>query len=457
MSHIIDSELCGARFSTPEMREVFSDARRYQRWLDIEAALAQVQAELGIIPKAASQEIVRKARLELLELDNIKASLKETSHSLVPLLKELERICDNDSGQYLHFGATTQDIQDTATMLEMQDAWRIVRRDTIGVAESLTRLAEKHIDTLMPGRSQGQHAIPTTFGYRVAIWLDEVVRQISRIEDLKDRVFVVSMFGGVGTMSSLTRGVETMQRIAERLGLREALVSWHTSRDRIAEFVLVLGNMTSTLGKICNDLYLLARTEYAEVRNLHVPGTIGSSTMPHKRNPEILGQVVLLSRMIKYNTMMALEAMVAEDDRDLRALRADWVYIPETCCYSAAAAKLCKDALETLDVRPDQMKANMELTKDFMLSEKYMMTLANVFGKQSAHRLVYEASMEAHESRRPILEHLMSYPKVQEYFDRIGPDKVQDFSDCVGTAKNLTRKIVEDSQKRLDKLRPRPI
>lgn len=298
----------------------------------------------------------------------------------------------------------------------------------------------------MVGRSQGQYALTTTFGYRVAIWLDELLRHLKRMDEVQERIFVISLFGGVGNMSCLPKGIETMQMLAKRLNLKPANTSWHTSRDRIVEFVMLLSMTASTLGKICNEIYVLSRTECSELAEPYTSGKIGSSTMPHKRNPEVSAQVVLLARMTKYNVAMSLEAMIAEDDRDLRSLRADWICIPEVCGYTASAANLCGGLLEKLDVCKDKMTTNLKIQKDFIFSEQYMIFLGKIMGKQSAHSVVYEASMQAHKSGEPIIHHLMKNPEVQKLFSRSQLENIQTPANCIGEAKELTQAIIDQSR-----------
>lgn len=450
MTHITESKFYGKRFTTPEMRLIFADETRYQRWLNIEAALALVQGELGVIPIEAAEEIAQKAKLENLDLERVKIDLELTSHSLVPLLREVQRVCRGGLGEYIHYGATTQDIQDTATMLEMLDAFRIIRRDVRAIAQTLTELATQHKETLMVGRSQGQYALTTTFGYRMAIWLDELLRHLKRMDEAEERIFVISLFGGVGNMSCLPRGIETMRMLAKRLHLNPANTSWHTARDRIAEFVMLLSMTASTLGKICNEIYVLSRTECSELAEPYTPGKLGSSTMPHKRNPEVSAQVVLLARMTKYNVAMSLEAMIAEDDRDLRSLRADWICIPEVCSYTAAAATLCGKLLKKLDICQDKMATNLKVQEDFIFSEQYMIALGEIIGKQSAHSVVYEASMQAYESGQPIINHLLKHPQVENHLSRSELEDIQSPANRIGAAKELTQAIIDQSNRYLE-------
>lgn len=452
MSHISDSRFYGDGFCTPEMRAHFSDEARFQRWLDVEAALALVQGELGVIPREAAHEIAGKARLENVDLEVVRRQIAYTSHSLVPLLREVQGACRDGLGEFIHFGATTQDIQDTGSVLEMRGAFDLLRGDLTAILELLIDLAERHEGTLMAAKTHGQHALVTTFGYRVAINLRELARHMTRMREASRRLFRVSLFGGVGNMTSLPRGVETMQGLAARLRLEPADVSWHTSRDCIAEFVSLMAMICSTLGKIGNEVFVLARTECGELAEGHVAGRLGSSTMPHKRNPEVSQRIVLLARLTKYQAAMALEAMIAEDDRDMRSFRADWVSIPDVCSYTAAAARLTKQMLVNLDVRADRMEQNLLLQRDFVFSEALMFKLGEAVGKQTAHQIVYEASMRAYDRGEPITDHLLQDPKVHAHLDRATVEELLVTSAHVGAAAELTRSAVEQSRRELAEL-----
>ncbi len=452
MSHIINSDLYGDGFSTAEMRDVFADERRLQRWLDVEVALARVQARLGVIPAEAAEEIAAHAHVEGLDLVEIAAEIKRTDHSLVPLLGAVQRRCRANLGEYIHYGATTQDIQDTASVLEMRDVLDIVRRDLKTIAGTLADLAETHRETVMAGRTHGQQAMATTFGYKVSIWLREVLRHLVRLQQARPRILVVSLFGGVGTMSALPRGVETMAGVAAELGLDAADVSWHTARDAVAEHVTLMAMITATLGKIGNEIYTLAKNEFGELAEAHAEGRLGSSTMPHKRNPETAEQVALLARLSKYASSQAIEAMVVEHDRDARAWRVDWVAIPEVSCFAAAALSATSSLLDGLEVNAERMAANLAVKGDFLASECLMMALGEKLGKQTAHHVVYQAAMAAHATDAGLVEVLVQSTEVIECGEA---DRLQQLADPrhqLGAAVALTDAAVARSRVELESL-----
>jgi adenylosuccinate lyase len=221
MGHIIDSRFYGNGYSTAETRAIFDDSKRHQRWLDVEAALATTQGELGVIPMEAAQEIAAQAHLGNVDATRVAEGIAKTNHSLVPLLREIQAACKDGLGEYIHYGVTTQDVEDTGAILEVRDVLDILERDLATVATLLADLAEEHRDTVMAGRTHGQHALPTTFGYRVAIWLGEVMRHLERIRQARPRICVVSIFGGVGTLGAVPHGLATMQGVAATAVLQD--------------------------------------------------------------------------------------------------------------------------------------------------------------------------------------------------------------------------------------------
>jgi adenylosuccinate lyase len=442
MGHIIDSRFYGNGYSTAETRTIFEDGRRHQRWLDVEAALATTQGELGVIPMEAAKEIAAQAHLGNVDAERVAAGIARTNHSLVPLLREIQAACKDGLGEYIHYGVTTQDVEDTGAILEARDVLDILERDLTTIATLLADLAEKHRDTVMAGRTHGQHALPTAFGYRVAIWLGEVMRHLERIRQARPRICVVSIFGGVGTRGALPQGLATMKGVATKLGLEAADISWHTARDNIAEFVMTTALVAASLGKIANEIYVLAKTEFGELAEPHHAGKLGSSTMPHKRNPEFSEQVAMLARLTKYQVSMALESMGVEHDRDGRAWRMDWVSVPEVSHFAGAALAMSMQLLDGLVVNEERMAENLRLQKDFMFSEALMISLGENLGKMSAHTVVYEAAMTAHTKGTSIIDQLLTHPAVSKHHTRQSLDAITDPRRHLGEAGSMTDAIV---------------
>ncbi|HKZ70519.1 MAG TPA: adenylosuccinate lyase family protein, partial [Anaerolineales bacterium] len=316
-SHIVDSVFLKDLYGTPEMRAVFDDMSLLQKWLDTEAALAQSEAELGLIPVEAAAEISKRARVDQLDLERMKHLVDETVHPLMPLIRVLQAACQGGAGEYIHWGATTQDIMDTAMILQVKDAFGIFERRLDALIDSLAGMAAGYRDTPMAGRTHGQQALPITFGYKVAVWLAEVLRHRQRLAECKPRVLVGQFGGAVGTLASVSAyGLQIQADLLARLGLGVPLIAWHTARDNLAEFASVLAMLAATTGKIAHEVISLQRTELAEVEEPFNAGKVGSSTMPHKRNPMFCEAVQALARYVMHVAPVAMEAMIQEHERD---------------------------------------------------------------------------------------------------------------------------------------------
>jgi 3-carboxy-cis,cis-muconate cycloisomerase len=288
------------RIDDPGVRALFTEAARFQSWLDVEAALAQAQAELAIIPQAAAREITRKAHLKHLDLAAVRAGLAKTGHPLVPLVWELDRACEGDAGGYVHWGATTQNVTQTGQLLQVRRAHDIFLRQLARILTALADLAERTKDAVLPGRTHGQHAVPATFGFKVAVWIDELCRHVERLRGCEPRVFVAMLGGGAGTLASLGEaGLATQEKMAATLGMRAMLVPARTIGDHQAEYVTLLGMLAATCSKIGREVYTLMKQEFGEVEEPVPPGTVGSSTMPQKRNPKLSQDIIAAAAQIR--------------------------------------------------------------------------------------------------------------------------------------------------------------
>src|SRR5688572_28413008 len=393
-SGVFDDALIKHLWSTDELRAIFSDANRVQKWYDFESALALEQAELGIIPGEAAKEIARNSKIDKVDIEKIAAEIRRIKHPLVPALKAVEARCEKALGEYIHFGPTTQDVLDTGTVLQIRDAHAIYLRDMKAIGQALAKLARKHKSTPMVGRSHGVQALPITFGHKAAVWLSEMGRNHERLRELEKRVFVGGMVGAVGTQASFgPKAAELEARLMQRLGLGVADINWQPARDRFAEYVCVLGVIAGTLGKIANEIVTLEHTEVGELYEPFSAGKVGSSTMPHKRNPSTCEAVVANSRAIRYNVAFMLECMIIEHERDGSAWRGEWKAVGESCLMAGAMLAMMKYVLEGLHVDAGNMRKNLDSLGGFLLSERVMFALSDKLGKQTAHDLVYEASM----------------------------------------------------------------
>ena len=395
------------------MRAVFDDMQLLQKWLDTEVALAQAEAELGIIPEAAAAEITRRARAGQLDLPRLKQLVDQTVHPIVPVIRVLQQACRGDAGEYIHWGATTQDIMDTAMILQVKEAIAILEERLASLAVVLSESAMKHRDLVMAGRTHGQQALPITLGYKIAVWLAEVDRHRTRLAQIKPRVLVGEFGGAVGTLASVTAsGLQIQQGMMERLGLGAPVIAWHTARDNLAEFASILSLIAATMGKIANEIINLQRTEIAEVEEPFNEGKVGSSTMPHKRNPMLCEAILALARLVIRNTPAAMDAMMQEHERDWVGDHIEWAYLPEICIMTDGALQLTERVVRGLRVYPERMRLNLDQTNGLMLSEAIMLALAQKMGRQTAHDVVYQCAMRAVEQGLPFRQTLAEHPNV---------------------------------------------
>jgi adenylosuccinate lyase len=389
-----DSAVYGHLWSTDEVRVLLDDAGRTRRWLDILAALAESQAEHGIVPAEAAAEISRHARVELIDLDQVAAETRDTGHSTLGLIRALRSALPPTCAEWVYVGATVQDVTDTWFALVMRDILDIVERDVARCRSAAVALARDHRDTLMCGRTHGQPGLPITFGYKAAVWVGEIDRHLERLTQARPRLQVAQLGGALGTLEFWDEdGPALLDTFAARLGLGVPDMPWLTARDRLAEFATLLALVTGTLGKIGNEVYELQRPEIGELAEPFTLGQVGSITMPHKRNPELAEHLDTLARCVRADAGTALEGLVALHERDGRGWKAEWLWLPEICLLTAAALSFAARLLEGLQVNEDRMRANLDAQQGYPMSEPVMRLLAAQVGKHVAHERVYSAAM----------------------------------------------------------------
>lgn len=415
-SHMIDFLTLGNNFGTPEMREVWSEENRLRQHVDVEVALAQAEGELGVIPLEAAEKIVERANAESIDLLELADEVVRLKHSFMATINTLQRQC-GEAGEYIHYGATTQDIVDTATVLQLKQAFDIVQRDSRFVALELKKLAKQYQYTPMVGRTHGMQALPTTFGFKLAVWLDEFVRHLTRLNEIRERVLVGNISGAICTYASFgDKGPDVEQRALTLLGLNTPNIGWQAARDRFSEYASVIALISGTLGKIGNEFYNLMRTEINEIEEPFSAGKIGSSTMPHKRNPAILEGLASLTEPVFKSVALMHESMKTEHERDAMSWRAEWIALPELNIYVAAQLQMTLTVLRGMKVNSKQMLKNLELQHGLLLSEKIMFELGKKLGKQTAHQLVYESAMLAFEQDRPFKDVLQENTELKQHF-----------------------------------------
>jgi adenylosuccinate lyase len=409
----MDSPIYGAAWATDEMRAIFDDAACLQGWLDVIVALAAAQAELDIIPAAAMPEIQRVCRAELLDIAALQRGYAETGHSMLGLIRELKRLCQGDAGEWIYYGATVQDITDTYTAIALRKVWSIVFRDLRQIESDLLALAVAHRDAPMAGRIHGQPGLPITFGYKVAVWVAEIRRHLERLKEVLARLGEGQLAGGVGSVSSYgERGFALQDAFLSRLGLRAPLISWTSARDTQVEFINLLALIAATFDKIGHEIYNLQRPEIGEVREGFVPGTVGSITMPHKRNPEIAEHVGTLARLIRHQAACLAESQVHDHERDGRSWKVEWGVIGPTCGMLGALLRLSSTMCANLEIDHERMLANLQAAQGFIFSEGIMLALARQIGKQTAHDLVYATAMAAVQAARPLESAILEDPAI---------------------------------------------
>lgn len=433
-STAIDSQALGPMFSTLEMKEVFSDRNLVQKWLDAEAALAKAQGEIGMIPRQAADEINKKADAALLDYAAIGENYK-SSITIVPLLKEFKKVLDNSAGEYVHWGATSQDIVDTGLILRIREAHAVISRQVADCSLAARELAAKYRDLVMAGRTHVQHALPITFGMKAATWVYELENHEARLRECAPRLFIGQLSGAVGTLASMDgKGLQVQQRTMEILGLGVTPVHWHSTRDHIAEFMNLLALIAGTLTRITHEVLTLQRTEIGELEEPFFMGKVGSSTMPHKRNPQVCENVIALCRLVRSQAPVAVECMNVENERDWSCEVAEWDFVPSACIHLDAALEKTLDILKNLIVYPEKMEANLNVLHGLMLSESIMIHLAEKMGRLTAHEVVYKTSMHAFENHVSMVDALCANADVMRYFSREDIERMLDPHTYIGIA-----------------------
>lgn len=420
MTSVLDSILLQNNFSTPEIRLIWSDENKVSKQLAVEVALAKIEGELGIIPKTAAQQIIEKAKVEHLNLLTLQKESAQKRHSLIALIHALQELVGTEAGEYVHYGVTTQDIVDTGIMLQTKEAYDVIVQHSKALIQTVAALAQKHRSTLMMGRTHGIHAIPITFGVKLAIWLDELLRNHKRLRQLEfNEVFVGSISGAVGTYAAFDgRGIEVERLTLAELGLVVPNISWQPSRDRFSEFATTLGIYAGTLGKIGHELFTLMKTEINEIHEPFRKGEIGLSTMPQKRNPALIEGVASLTQPIFSDVSLMLQSMLIDGERDAIHWRNEWVALPEITSYLDAQLVQLTYILSELEVNTVQMRKNLDIQGSLPYSERIMFKLGKVIGKQTAHELVYQAAMKAIENHDDFISLLYQEPTVSTHFSK---------------------------------------
>jgi adenylosuccinate lyase len=430
--HISDSAIYRNSWSTPELRALFDDTALIAGWIEVMIVLAETEAEFGLIPEASARQLADACRTISLDeafFAEVREDFERTNHSLLGLIRALQRRCPDDSGEWLCYGATVQDITDTHTARILVQVREIFRRQLIGIADILCDLARRHRDTPMCGRTHGQPGLPITFGFKAAGWLDEIQRHLRRLDETVARISVGQLAGGVGSLSSFgPEALALQRRFFEKLGLAAPAISWTASRDRLAEWLNLLAMITATSDRIGHEIYNLQRPEIGELSEGFVPGTVGSITMPQKRNPEISEHLGTLARTIRHQAAQMMENLIHDHERDGRSWKGEWMILPSACLATGKALALLHDLLERLEVREARMRENLRATRGFVNGERIMLALAPKLGKQSAHALVYRVAMDAAERGIGLREAVLADPQIVA---ELGVEEIESLFDVI--------------------------
>jgi len=433
-----------ARVSDPGIRALYRLENRWQAWLDVEVALAEAQAELGIIPAESAAAIARAAHYELLDRARLDEGFARTGHTIVPLVWELSRVVGEPHGGWVHWGATTQNITQTGDLLVLRQAHRVFLRLIAEALNAAADLAERGADMPIAGRTHGQHAVPATFGYKVAVWIDELLRHVERLQQAAPRIFVAMLGGGAGTYASLGKlGPPVQQGIARRLGFGSMIVPARTIGDHLAENICLLGLLAATCGKIGREIYTLMKTEFGEVEEPVPPGTVGSSTMPQKRNPKLCQDIIAAAAEIRSTVPIALEAMMTEHEADrTTSVMMDAAEGRAAIATGDMLSRLV-EVLRGLRLDPARMRANLDLGGGLIMAEAVMLDLGKALGRQHAHDVVYDAAQAAFVEGKSFGDLLAADPRVTAHLDKAAIAALLDPTAYTGLCAEMAREAAQ--------------
>jgi len=443
-STLLDSRFLGSLFSTPAMRATFADTAYLERYTETEVALAIAEGKLGLIPADAAQAIAENAPRIKLDLLRLERETHNVGYPILPLVHQLAEGL-GEAGKYLHWGATTQDIMDTALVLQLRTALELIEVDLRGVAAQLRRLSLEYRDTPMAGRTHLQHALPITFGLKTAIWLGMVERNLERLHQLRPRVLVGQFAGAGGTLASLgNRGLEVQAAMMDELKLGVPITTWHTARDGLAETAQWLGLVTASLAKIALDVSIMMTNEFGEVFEPFVQGRGASSTMPQKRNPISCEVMIGAAKTVRHLAGLALDGAVQDFERATGPWQAEWVALPEAFLHSAGAVSQALFMLSGLEVDTQRMRQNLDSTGGLIVAEAVMMGLAPAMGRNEAHDVVYTACRVALEKKQTLANVLKGNHEVTKLVTDAEIDAMCSPSNYLGSAAQMVDKMLAE-------------
>lgn len=429
------TDIADTMFTAPEMAAVFSGASSVQRMLEFEAALARAQANAGMIPQAAAEGIAAKCRVELFDVSALFRDAAEAGTPAIPLARRLTDLVEGDARGFVHWGATSQDVIDTALVLQIRNGLDILTGGLADVAAACAALAERHRHTPMAGRTLLQHAVPITFGLKAARWLALTARLIRRLHDLRSHALVVQLGGAAGTLAAMgSQGLRVMELLAQELNLGVPELPWHTERDRIAEIAAALGTVAAAMAKIATDVALLAQTEVGEASSAAAATTGRSSAMPHKRNPVEATNAIACARLAIGLVPVILSAAVQEHERAAGGWQAEWQAVPDLFRLTSGSVQWVQRALSGLQVDAERMRANLDLTHGLIMTEALTMALAQKLGRHDAYLLVQRVSDQTAQSGTSLRDAAASDAQIRAVLSADEINRALDVSAYLGSA-----------------------
>jgi 3-carboxy-cis,cis-muconate cycloisomerase len=441
--HPADSKIFGTLYGTDEVRELFSDRAHLQFMLDVEAALARAESKLGLVPAAVADTISRAARVENLRLDYIADSTRRVGYPIVAIVKELGRLAGEEAARYIHLGATTQDILDTALVLQLQRAFAIVRRDLIALARVLADRAARFRDVPICGRTHLQHAVPTTFGLKCAMWASPLVTHLERLEQAAPRILIVQLGGAAGTLAALgADGPAVVEAFARDLALGVPIQPWHALRDGFAESAALLALICGSLSKFALDVTLMMQTEVAEVSEPHEQGRGGSSTMPQKRNPIASEYILGATRAVHALVPVMLGSMIADHERATGPWQSESLALPQCVALTVGALAHARSIAEGMTIDTDRMRRNLELTGGLIMAEAIATALARSIGRAAAEDAVARACNRSIAEGVPLATILRNDPELRPHLTDAEIDRVTNPALYLGSAGAFVDRVV---------------
>lgn len=429
-----------------ELANIFTEEKKLENWLNVEAALAKIHAKLGNIPQEASDEINRKANLNYVKLDRVNEIDNEIHHDLMAMVKALTEQCEGDAGKYIHLGATSYDIEDTALALQIKEALKYTQSSLLRLLKELTILMEKKKDVVCIGRTHGQHALPMTYGMRFGVWAYEISRHLDRLDNVLERISYGKMSGAIGTMASFADyGFELQKQVMKELDLNPVLIANQIiQRDRHAEVILLTALVGQTLAKIATQFRILQRTEIAEMFEPFKPDQVGSSTMPHKRNPHKSERICSLARLIKSNVIPALDNIILEDERDITNSANERVIFPENFVFLDYMIQQLINNLKGIEFDDKKIEENLNLTKGACLAEKVMVKLVDKgIGRQEGHELLRKSAIKSKKENSLMKDILLENSKIRNKFTEEELTDILDPYKYIGKSIEQTENLIK--------------